>query len=173
MKGNIVKKLTVGINRELFVFAFFLFISFIFWYLNSLDKEVEASIRFPVRYTNIPRGRTISEEEPARLNLYLKGAGSAILRLKLSGNKAPMAVDISKVSYKRIPGSKEPDYYLVTAGLARSFSVQLRSEFDIAAVKPDTLFFSLGKAEAVPAEPVKRRWFRRNNTQTEKPENGK
>ncbi|HEX2919997.1 MAG TPA: hypothetical protein VHO50_02410 [Bacteroidales bacterium] len=133
-------------NRDLFVFAFFLLLSFVFWYLNSLDKEVEAVIRFPVKYSNIPKGRIIEESQPARINLYLKGSGSSVLRQKLSGKKTPLTIDISKVNYKRVSGSKEPDYYLVTSGLSRSLAMQLRSEFEIVSIKPDTLFFSLEKS---------------------------
>ena len=42
--GNLAKKGVRVINRDVAVFAFFLFISFIFWYLNSLGKEIEAGI---------------------------------------------------------------------------------------------------------------------------------
>ncbi|HLN21702.1 MAG TPA: hypothetical protein VK213_11475 [Bacteroidales bacterium] len=157
------RKRRTGINKDLFVFAFFLFLSFIFWYLNSLNKEVEAGIRYQVRYTNLPRGREVSESEPGRLNLYLKGRGSSVIRQKLSGKKMPLAIDISKVNYKRVPGSKEPDYYIVTSGLARSFAVQLRSEFDIISIKPDTLYFTLQKATAPVEEDSGRSFFRRKS----------
>lgn len=135
----------ISINKEVFVFAFFVLISFIFWYLNSLDKEIESTIRLPVRYTNIPRGRMVTEENPERINLYVKGTGSAVLRRKISGRKNPVTIDISKVNYRRVTGSKGPRYYLITSNLARSFRVQLRSEFEITTIKPDTLFFTLEK----------------------------
>jgi hypothetical protein len=134
-------------NRDVLVFAFFVLISFIFWYLNSLDKEVETTIRLPVKYTNIPRGRTVTNENPERLNLYVKGPGSAVLRRKMAGRKNPITIDISKVNYKRVPGSKDPDYFIVTSSMSRSFRVQLRSAFEITTVKPDTLFFSLERTE--------------------------
>lgn len=143
-----------SINRDVFVFAFFVLISFIFWYLNSLGKEVEATIKLPVKYTNIPRGRAVTEENPEKLNLYVKGTGSAVLRRKMSGRKNPVIIDISKVNYKRVPASKDPDYFIITASLARSFRVQLRSEFEITSVKPDTLFFRL---ERTPSEEEKQK----------------
>lgn len=149
--GTGIRK-SANINRDVFVFAFFVLISFIFWYLNSLDKEVEATIRLPVKYTNLPRGRVVTDEDPERLNLYVKGTGSAVLRRKMSGRKNPVTIDISKVNYKRVPGSRDPDYYIVTASLSRSFRVQLRSEFEITSVKPDTLFFRLEKEGEAPAE---------------------
>jgi hypothetical protein len=140
------KKGKPGKNKDVFIFAFFLLLSFVFWYLNSLDKEVEAGIRYPVRYTNIPRGRVVNTKSTPRLNLFLKGQGSSVLRAKLSGNKTPLSIDISKVNYKRVPGSNDLEYYIITSSLSRSFTVQLRSEFEIISIKPDTLFFRLVKS---------------------------
>lgn len=134
------------INRNLVVFTFFLFLSFIFWYLNSLGKELEADINYPVRYINLPRGSILSEELPPKLNLNLKGPGYSIFKLKHSGNRTPVVIDISKVNYKKIRGTINPDYYLVTSGLVKNLSTQLRTECKIISVKPDTLFFSFERA---------------------------
>jgi hypothetical protein len=132
-------------NRDLLVFAFFLLLSFIFWYLNSLRKEIEVDIKYPVKYTNTPRERTLSGDMPEKLTLNLKGPGYSIIKLKISGNRAPLVIDFSEVSWKRVPESKNPDYFIVSSVLVANFSRQLRSEFQIVAVKPDTLFFTLQK----------------------------
>jgi hypothetical protein len=132
------------INKDVVIFAFFLFLSFVFWYLNSLGKDIETGIKYPVKYTNLPKQRVIIDETQARITLFLRGTGSSILKLKLSGEKTPVEIDISKVNYKRLPGSRNPDYFIVTSGLAKSLAVQLRSGCEITSIKPDTLFFSLG-----------------------------
>lgn len=134
-------------NKELLVFAFFLLLSFIFWYLNSLRKEIEVDMRYPVRYINTPRDRSISTEMPEKLTLNLTGPGYSIIKLKLSGNRAPLVIDYSKVTWKRVPESKTSDYFIVTNGLIANFSRQLRSEFTIVTIKPDTLFFTLQKKD--------------------------
>jgi hypothetical protein len=145
---NLMKKGARIINRDIAVFAFFLFLSFIFWYLNSLGKEIEAGIKYSVRYTNIPRERVITGEQPAELNLFLKGPGYSILKLKISGRKAPLIIDISKVNYKRAPGEKALNYYIITSGLTKSLNVQMRTGCEITSIKPDTLFFTLDKVVA-------------------------
>jgi hypothetical protein len=132
-------------NKDLLVFAFFFLLSFIFWYLNSLRKDIEVDLRYPVKYTNIPRDRTVSGEIPEKLTLILNGPGYSIIKLKISGNRAPLVIDFSKVTWKRVPESKNTDYFIVSNGLIANFSRQLRSEFQIIAVKPDTLFFTLQK----------------------------
>jgi hypothetical protein len=142
---NLMKKGAKVINRDIAVFAFFLFLSFVFWYLNSLGKENEAGIRYLVKFTNIPKERIIISEQPEDLNLFLKGPGYSILKLEISGKKPPLIIDISKVSYKRYPGEKELNYYIVTSGLIKSLNVQIRSGCEITSIKPDTLFFTLDK----------------------------
>ncbi len=142
---NRVRKGTRVIKRDIAVFAFFLFLSFIFWYLNSLGKEVEAEINYQVKYTNVPKERAIVQDQPSQLELFLKGPGYSILKLKISRGKAPVVIDISKVNYKRAQGDKGLNYYIVTSGLAKSLNVQMRSGCEITSIKPDTLFFSLTK----------------------------
>jgi hypothetical protein len=142
---NFKKKGTRVIKRDIAVFTFFLVLSFIFWYLNSLGKEVETGIKFQVKFTNLPKERVISEDPTRELNLFLKGPGYSILKLRVSGRKAPVIIDISKVNFKKSPGSKTMNYYIVTSGLTKSLNVQMRYGCEITSIKPDTLFFTLDK----------------------------
>lgn len=141
--GNLNRKRVSIINKNVLVFAFFLFLSFVFWYLNSLGKELETDIRYPVRYANIPKNKEIDKDLPSRLNLLLKGPGYSILKFKITGNNAPVIIDFSKVHYRHVENSTSADYYLVTSGLVSGFNSQLKSVCKITSVKPDTLFFSL------------------------------
>jgi YbbR domain-containing protein len=134
-----------GIDRDVFVFAFFLFLSFIFWTLNSLGKELESEVKYPVRYINLPKERVLTDGLPPKLNLYIKGPGYSILKLKLSGNRAPVVLDIATINYRRIPGSKSLNYYILTTGLIPNLTNQLRAECKILTVQPDTLFFSFDR----------------------------
>jgi hypothetical protein len=134
-----------GIDRDVFIFSFFLLLSFIFWYLNSLEKDVEYNIKYPVRYINLPEERVLSEDLPSKLDLYLKGPGYSIIKLKLSGNRAPIILDVSSINYRRVPGSRTLSYYVITSGLIPKLKNQLRAECDITTIKPDTLFFSFDK----------------------------
>jgi hypothetical protein len=134
-------------NRDIVVFIFFLLLSFGLWYVNSLGKEAEAEIKYPVKYIHLPKERAI-EDIPEKLNLYIKGPGYSVLKLRLSGNKSPLQVDLSKVSYKHVQESKNADYFIVTSGLVKSFTVQIRTGCEVTAIKPDTLFFTFTKTPA-------------------------
>jgi len=139
---NFPKKERAVIKSNVLIFAFFLFLSFIFWYLNSLGKELETDIRYPVKYTNLPKGRPLNGNLPARLTLVLKGPGYSILKLKVSGKASPAVIDFSKVGYKSIQEREPNRYYLLTSGMISSFNKQLKSACKVTSVKPDTLFFS-------------------------------
>jgi YbbR domain-containing protein len=143
-------------NRDLLIFIFFLILSFIFWYLNSLSKEIDGNVRYPVRYINSPKDRVLIEELPSKLELSLEGPGYSILKLKLSGNQAPVVIDLSTVNYVIISNSKLLNYYLVTEELIPNFKQQLRADFEITDIKPDTLFFKFDRVitKKVPVIPV-------------------
>jgi hypothetical protein len=137
------KKGVTSLRENIIVFAFFLFLSFVFWYLNSLGKDLEADIKYPVTYVNPPKNRTVDDKLPSRLNLYMKGPGYSMLQLKISGNRSPVVVDFSKVPYKPIKGDEsESSFYLVTSGMIPDLNSQLKSLCKISGVKPDTLFFT-------------------------------
>ncbi len=132
------------INRELPVFAFFLLLSFVFWYLNELSKELQGTINYPVRYINPPKDRIITGDLPLKLEMSLRGPGYSILKVRLSGSRAPVVIDFSKLTPRRIPGAV-PHYYLVTSGLISNFSKQMHADFEILSIHPDTLFFGYDK----------------------------
>ncbi|HVN58779.1 MAG TPA: hypothetical protein VMT63_10805 [Bacteroidales bacterium] len=127
------------LRKDVAIFAFFLLLSFFFWYLNSLRKEFEIDLRYPVKYLGSP-GRVSEDNLPDKLIFSIKGPGYTIIKLKLSGNRSPLTIDFSKISFRRLQESQPPEYFFVTSGLIPHFSKQLRSEFQILSVKPDTIF---------------------------------
>jgi len=140
--ADLKKRGVSSINKNIIIFTFFLFFSFIFWYLNSLGKDLETDIRYPVKYTNIPAKKSLASDMPSRLNLTLKGPGYSILKLKISGSTSPLVIDFAKVSYRHAQINRSEDYFILTPALVQNFNSQIRSVCKITSVKPDTLFFS-------------------------------
>jgi len=141
--GSLPGKGFTWINRNLLIFLFFLLLSFIFWYLNSLSKELDTTISYPVSYTSIPADKTLTGNLPDRIDLVLKGHGYSILRLKITGNGHPVTINLSEVSYYHDQAKLPAGYFIITAPLINSFNNQIMSECKIMSVKPDTLYFSL------------------------------
>jgi hypothetical protein len=132
-------------NRNILVFAFFLFLSFVFWYLTSLGKDIEAELRYPVRYLNIPSKIIIPGNLPSRVNMVFSGPGYTVLSHKITGNKTPLIIDFGKPSGRPVMKSRTGQYYILTSGLVNDFNSQLKSGCKVTSVKPDTLFLSSGE----------------------------
>lgn len=128
-------------ESDIFVFAFFLLLSFAFWYLNGLSNEIENQIRYPVRYVNPPRDRLLISNMPSRLGMTLRGPGYSLLKLRFSGSRAPLIIDLSKLNYRLLPDSDPESYFILTSSLTDQIHRQMRADFSILEILPDTLVF--------------------------------
>jgi hypothetical protein len=142
---NLTGKRVSLINRDVLIFAFFLFLSFLIWYLNFSGKYFEAGFLYPVKYRNLPEDRVIVDEQSSKLNLFLKGSGYSILKMKVSGNRTPLIIDILKINYKRVQGRTLMNSFIITSELSKSLSVQLKPGCKITSIQPDPLFFAVEK----------------------------
>ncbi len=149
---NLTKKEVSLLNKNVVIFAFFLFLAFIFWYLNSLGKEIDTDIRYSVRFVNPPKGKIISGDLPLKLFLEVRGQGYSLLKHKIGIDKSSLIVDLSKVSYRRIPDTDPTTYYLLSASLVSNFRKQIGSGFQLISVKPDTIYLTFSIVENVPVK---------------------
>jgi hypothetical protein len=152
---RLTKKEVSLLNKNVVIFAFFLFLAFIFWYLNSLGKEINSDFRYTVKFINPPKGKVISSDLPSKLSLGLKGQGYSLLKSKISGKRAPLVIDFSKVTFKRIPDSKPSRYYLLSAGLIPNLKKPIGHGFDVLSVYPDTIFLTLEALDNVSDKKVR------------------
>jgi hypothetical protein len=133
------KKEVRQLNKNIVIFAFFLFIAFVFWYINSLGKEIKGEFRFSASLINIPKGRAVTGENPLKLLLEIKGQGYTLIKYRFS-NQSNLVVDFSKVTIKRIPETAPARFFVLSSGMIPNFKKQLGNVFDIISVKPDTIF---------------------------------
>jgi hypothetical protein len=154
-----IKKLTKKevslINKNVVIFVFFLFLSFIFWYLNSLGKEIKSDFKYAANFVNVPKGRTLSGDTELKITLEIKGQGYSLLKKKIYRNINPLAIDLSKTTFRRLPDSKPTRYYFLSAGLIPGFKKQIESGLDILSVKPDTIYLSFIQNENAADKRVK------------------
>jgi len=141
--GNPSGKGLSRVNRNILIFIFFLLLSFLLWYLNSLSKEIDTALKYPVVYNNLPVGGTANSNLPSKLSIMFRGQGYSILRLKVSANRHPVVIDFSEASYYHDQPGGSGNSYIVTAPLITRFNNQLTSVCKITSIKPDTIFFTL------------------------------
>lgn len=157
--GIWIKKLTKKevrlLNKNVVIFAFFLFLASVFWYLNSLSKELRGDFRFSANFINVPKGRILSGDLPLKLTIELKGQGFSLLKRKIYRNINPLVIDLSKVSFRRIPDSKPSRYYVLSPTLIPGFKKQIENGLEVLSVKPDTIYLTFNQTENIPDKKVK------------------
>jgi len=143
------------INRNVAVFSFFLLLSFIFWYINALSKDITGSVSFPVRYTNFPENLALVSELPDKLTLQMEGTGYSLLRARISGNNTPLIIDVDNSGLSVRDSESELEFFIHSYKLRESFMRQLRNNFEITSVKPDSINFVFDKVivRKVPVKP--------------------
>lgn len=146
------KKEVKLLNKNVVIFAFFLILAFIFWYLNSLGKEIKSDFRYPVSFINPPKGRVFSGDLVSKLSIELKGQGYALLKRKFSGTRVPLVVDFSRVTFRREPNSNPTKYFVLSTGLITNFKKQIGNGVEIVSVYPDTIFVTFSVPETAPGK---------------------
>ena len=143
------------INRNVAIFSFFLLLSFIFWYINALSKDITGSVSYPVRYTNFPENLALVSELPDKLTLQMEGTGYLLLRARISGNNTPLIIDVDNSGLSVRDSESELEFFIHSYNLMESFMRQLRNNFEITSVKPDSINFVFDKVivRKVPVKP--------------------
>jgi hypothetical protein len=124
-------------NQKILIFIFFVFLSSIFWLIRSLGEQYEATVNYPVRYTDYPEGKQLVGEVPEELTLRVNASGFNILKSKLNLNLVPLKFDVASFSLN----SKGRDtFFVVTQSVKDILSNELK-EVTIIDIYPDTLYF--------------------------------
>lgn len=143
------------LRREVAVFSFFLLLSFIFWFLSALSKEMTGRIDYPVRYFNFPEDRALVNELPDFLSLQVNGPGYSIVQTKVGGRREHLNIDLDKASIKIQEDRDKLRFYILSYSLREQLSEQLRADFGIVSIRPDTLHFEFDQVrkKRVPVVP--------------------
>lgn len=89
-----------GGNKQILVFLLFLFISTMFWFLQSLNNKDNINILLPVEYVNLPKDVIFAVEPPEEVNVQLRDKGLNLINYSL-GRVDPIEIDLSLFPQKR------------------------------------------------------------------------
>ena len=122
-------------------YLFFLFIAVTIWYLNAMNKEYTASVKFAVKYTDLPEDKVFANTPPNHLFLTIHAQGFTLLRYRLGPMFSPIVLEASYNTLRRRDNSEQGEYYLTPQSMINRITAQLRSDVDLKFVSPDTLHF--------------------------------
>lgn len=85
------------INRELLVFLVFLFVSIVFWFLQTFKEITTAEISYDLHITGIPKNVIITSDVPQKISATVSGRGFAILEYITKTEQRDIEVDYSSI----------------------------------------------------------------------------
>lgn len=128
-------------DRNVIVFLVFLVISTGFWFLNALRKEYTATLSYPVKLVNVPKGKMLPEDFKSRIEIKVRAGGFVILRYQLSNTFLPLTFDVSEMN--ATSSGNQDGVFAVTKEEQDRIVGQLSPGMELIEVKPDTLFVPL------------------------------
>ncbi|MDO5570042.1 MAG: hypothetical protein Q4F97_01065 [Bacteroidales bacterium] len=133
-------------SKELLTFLFFLCLSFLFWMLQSMNEEGEATFVIPVEYNNIPKNIIFTNKPADKLNIRVKDKGLVLLNYSIKNLLTPIDIDFNQLTKKN--GVVNLDDDMLRALSKKKF----KPTTSILTIYPDTIsiYFSEQKSKKVP-----------------------
>ncbi len=141
----------IKINRNILTFGLFLIISSFLWLLNTLNKSYSDTIKYPIKFTNLPKDIQLLEELPERINIEITGHGYDILSYKLNYSKPPIIVNLKKQNLRQLD---ENHYFILAGDIFSTTEKRIKGKLNLQSISPDTIHFITTHTETkkVPVE---------------------
>ncbi|MDR2042714.1 MAG: YbbR-like domain-containing protein [Tannerella sp.] len=131
--------------KETVIFFFFLLLSAGFWYLQSLQEDMELELSLPVKYKNVPAHITLADNHPQAVVVRLKDKGLVMLSYVWLYKFAPLEINLKSLS-EEADGEITVPRKTIESGILR----QLTSSTTLLGFEPQTIevhYAELGSKE--------------------------
>jgi YbbR domain-containing protein len=119
-------------------------IATILWFLNALNKEYITEITYPVKYSDLPKGKMLVSDMPREITLEVKAHGFALLRHELATSFLPIVFNVhgdvfqARDVLERNVGADE---------IKARVSAQFNSDIQLLRVTPESILFKFSRLE--------------------------
>ncbi|WP_294140730.1 YbbR-like domain-containing protein [uncultured Sanguibacteroides sp.] len=143
------------LKRNIITYGVCLIIATVLWFLNTLNKEYVTQITYPIRYTDMPKGKLLVSELPQEMTLEIRAHGFALLRYKIGTSFLPIVFNVNSYSNGVLDKKDILDYTLNTTDIKDRIAAQLNSDIKLLNITPETIQFQFSKFESkvVPVQP--------------------
>ena len=133
-------------SREFLIFLFFVFVSFCFWLLQTLNNNYQAVFQIPLRLKGVPEDVVVTSEIPDMIGVKVEDRGTVLLNYMLGRTFFPLVFSFD--NYR----DKGGHVHIPTSEVVKKISSQLNSTTRVVAIRPDTIDFiySQGEARIIP-----------------------
>ncbi|MCR9011730.1 CdaR family protein [Gabonibacter chumensis] len=143
------------LKRNIITYGICLIIATVLWFLNTLNKEYATQITYPIRYTDLPKGKLLVSELPQEMTLEIRAHGFALLRYKIGTSFLPIVFNVNSYSNGILDKKDMLDYTLNTIDIKDRIAAQLNSDIKLLNITPETIHFQFSRFESkvVPVQP--------------------
>ena len=135
--------LRINDSREFLMFLFFLLISFVIWYLTTMNNVYEMKYTLKLQLKNLPETMIVTEPLPKEMEVVLKDRGDKLVEYRTRGRYKSLTID-----YAQYPHSMGRTA-IYGSELTKLLSAGLASSTEIVSVSLDTLQFYVADAHGV------------------------
>ena len=150
------QKIKSKVNQKFLTYLVFLLIAIAIWYLNALNEDSAADLKFAVKYTDMPEDKVLTDTPPEHLTLTVYAQGYILLQYRLGLIYNPISLEASYRTLRKDSNSPQDEYYLYTQTAFDRIAAQLRPDVTLRQVAPDTLKFLFSETirKEVPVKPA-------------------
>ena len=132
------------IKRNVVTYGICVTIATVLWFLNALNKEYTTEITYPIKYTELPKGKLLVSEPPKEMTLAIKAHGFALLRYSISTSFLPIVLNVSSLLDKK----DLLEYTINTSEIKDRISTQLNTDIQLISIKPESITFKFSRFES-------------------------
>lgn len=145
---NVKNFLFSNLNKQFFIFLFFVILSAVFWLILTLNETYEKEIKVPVHIANVPKNVVLTSAVNDTLRVTARDKGWVIFAY-LYGERRPY-MNVNFKAYDRGNGGG----VVSTSDLKRMAEQTMENSTKVTAIKPERLefFYNNGERKRVPVK---------------------
>lgn len=144
------------LDRNILSYGICVIIASILWLLNALNKDYTSEISYPVKYTDLPKGKYVVSDLPEHITLEVKAKGFSLLGYQISTSFQPITFAVNAYSNHNVEKNDVMEYTLHLNRIKDKIVNQLSSDIKLQNIKPEEINFRFSKSavKKVPVQPV-------------------
>lgn len=140
---HIRKFVDARLRYQFFVFIICLIASISFWLLIKMANEYTFTYKIPVKFTDVPTTRILTEISDSSIQITLKAQGYKLLRLRYIDNPKPLFISLANSgTHKNI---EEIDLDQLLMPLVRRYASSLGFANEVRSVHPDQIHVKMNR----------------------------
>ena len=120
-------------SKDVFIFLFFLLLSFLFWYMFNLRRVYEVTVPITITYINTPVEKINEAALPRDIQITVKDQGFYLLSYKINKIK-PIVIDLRKDAEEH-----KKSLYISNLSLRSKIKDKLRHSTEIIKIHPEEI----------------------------------